>query len=159
MADKTDPIRPTDDTARALARDLMTAARYGALGVIDPATGSPRVSRVAVGANGAGQPLILVSTLSEHTAALQADPACSLMVGEPGPKGDPLTHPRLTLQCRAETADKAAERDGWLATHPKSALYIDFADFIFFRLAVTEALLNGGFGKAYRLRPGDLAPV
>ena len=156
MADKTDPIRPTDDTARKLARALIAGARFGALGVIDPATGSPRVSRVAVGTDGAGHPLILVSTLSGHTAALQADPACSLLVGEPGPKGDPLTHPRLTLQCRAGLADKAAERDGWLRTHPKSALYIDFADFLFFRLTIAEAHLNGGFGKAYRLVPEDL---
>ncbi len=150
----TDPIRATDDAARTLGRTLLTQARFGALGVL--AEGAPMVTRVAVGTDGDGCPLLLVSTLSLHTRALTADPACSLLVGEPGPKGDPLTHPRLTLQAQAEPADKPALRDRWLRSHPKAALYIDFADFVFFRLRVSEAHLNGGFGKAYRLGPADL---
>ncbi len=152
---KTDPIRPTDDAARALARELLAGARFGAIGVREPGSGAPMVTRIAVGMEG-GAPVILVSTLSNHTTALRADPACSLLVGEPGPKGDPLTYPRLTIQAVAEPAEKAALRDGWLATHPKSKLYIDFADFLFFRLRVREAHLNGGFGKAYRLAAEDL---
>ena len=151
----TDPIRATDDEARTLAQSLLSGARFGALGVLQD--GAPMVTRVAVGRD-KGDPLILVSELSSHTQALKANPTASLLVGEPGPKGDPLTHPRLTLQVRAELADKAALRDGWLCSHPKSALYIDFADFLFFRLSVTEAHLNGGFGKAYRLTPEDLIP-
>ena len=114
------------------------------------------VTRVAVGVIGAS-PVILVSDLSAHTSALKISPVASLLVGEPGPRGDPLTHPRLTLQVRAAPAEKPACREAWLAFHPKSALYIDFADFLFFRLDVMEAHLNGGFGKAYRLTPEDLA--
>ena len=100
--------------------------------------------------------LILVSDLSSHTQALSDRPACSLLVGEPGPKGDPLTHPRLTLQCNAEPTDKALLRDTWLAAHPKAKLYIDFADFRILQLSPVEAHLNGGFGKAFHLRPSDL---
>ena len=151
---ETSPIRPTDDAARTLARGLMTKARFGALGV--PSDGAPMVTRVAVGVIGAS-PVILVSDLSAHTSALKISPVASLLVGEPGPRGDPLTHPRLTLQVRAAPAEKPACREAWLAFHPKSALYIDFADFLFFRLDVMEAHLNGGFGKAYRLTPEDLA--
>lgn len=151
-----DPIRPTDDAARALARDLCGAARFGALGVIDPETGGPMVSRVAVLWH-AGAALILVSDLSLHTAALRQAPASSLLLGEPGPKGDPLTHPRITLMARAGMADKAALRGVWLAAHPKAALYYDFTDFRMWRLEVLHAHLNGGFGKAYRLTVADLA--
>jgi putative heme iron utilization protein len=151
-----DPIRPADDAARALARDLCGAARFGALGVIDPETGGPMVSRVAVLWHG-GAALILVSDLSLHTVALRRDPACSLLVGEPGPKGDPLTHPRLTLMARAGMVDKAAVRADWLARHPKAALYYDFGDFRMWRLQVLHAHLNGGFGKAYRLTATDMA--
>lgn len=166
MPDTPSPIRPTDDDARALARDLLVAARFGALGVLSEGGLSegglsdtmPMVTRVAVGTSPTG-PVILVSNLSAHTAALKADPRCSLMVGEPGPKGDPLTHPRLTLQARARPADKPALRAHWLKEHPKSALYIDFADFIFLRLEVLEAHLNGGFGKAYRLTAEDIGLV
>lgn len=152
-----DPIRPTDEEARALARGLVAGARFGALGVIDPEGGGPLVTRVAVGWDGAAA-LILVSDLSLHTRALAADPACSLLVGEPGPRGDPLTHPRLTLVARAEAADKAGLREMWLAAHPKAALYYDFVDFRMLRLVPRLAHLNGGFGRAFRLTAEDLGP-
>ena len=155
------PIRPTDDEARALARALLSRARSAALGVIEPATGAPFVTRIALGLTPDGAPVSLVSDLAQHTAALRETPACSLLLGEPGPKGDPLTHPRLTLQARAgfiprEAPDHAALRAHYLRTHPKAKLYVDFADFHFLRFAVGAAHLNGGFGKAYRLTAGDL---
>lgn len=152
----TNPIRPTDDDARDLAKSLLTKARHAALGVIDPSTNGPMVSRIAVAWIGTA-PHILISDLSMHTKALAANPACSLLVGEPGPKGDPLTHPRLTLQCAALSADKASLRADWLSLHPKSKLYFDFADFRMMRLEVHAAHLNGGFGKAFTLTAADLA--
>jgi putative heme iron utilization protein len=153
-----DPIRPTDDEARALARSLIEGARFAALGVIDPATGAPMVTRVALVPGPDGVPLSLISTLSAHTAALAQDPACSLLIGEPGPRGDPLTHPRLTLQARAEPADKAALRAHYLQHYPKAQLYYDFTDFGVTRFAPVAGHLNGGFGKAYQLAAADLVP-
>ncbi|MBM1221482.1 pyridoxamine 5-phosphate oxidase [Ponticoccus sp. SC2-23] len=152
----TDPIRPTDDEARALARGLLRDARHAALGVTDPETGLPFVSRVAVGHDGPDA-LLLISSLSGHTRALDADPGASLLLGEPGPKGDPLTHPRLTLQGRVTPADKATLKDAWLRDHPKTALYYDFADFRMMRLVASRVFLNGGFGKAYEMTREDLA--
>ncbi len=157
------PIRPTDDEARALARALIDGARFGALGVRDAATGAPMVSRVAVGTDADGTPVSLVSDLSHHTKALAHDPLCSLLVGEPGARGDPLTHPRLTIQATAtflrhgETGH-ADLRARYLRSHPKAKLYIDFADFSFVRLIPSAAYLNGGFGKAFVLAPDDLRP-
>jgi heme iron utilization protein len=153
---KTDPIRPTDDEARSLARDLIAQARFAALGVIDPDTGAPMVTRIALVPGPDGAPLTLISNLSAHTGALAANPACSLLIGEPGAKGDPLTHPRLTLQARAEQADKAALKGHYLSLYPKAQLYYDFGDFGLIRFAPLAGLLNGGFGKAYRLSPADL---
>lgn len=150
------PIRPTDHEARALARDLIDKARFAALGVLDPQTGHPMVSRVAV----AGF-VTLISELSHHTQALKADPRCSLLIGEPGAKGNPLTHPRITLQGEASFVQVGSEahialRTHWLSVHPKAKLYIDFGDFGFVRFQTTRALLNGGFGKAFVLTPDDL---
>ena len=153
--DKPDPIRPTTPEARAQAQGLLAAARHGALGSLDPATGWPLVTRAACLWDGAAA-LVLVSTLSLHARALLADPRASLLVGEPGPKGDPLAHPRLTLQAVASRADKEALRDAWLARHPKAKLYYGFADFLLLRLDPTHAHLNGGFGQAFRLVPEDL---
>ena len=161
MADAPSPIRPTDSDARALARRLIAEARFGALAVVHPDTGLPHVTRIAVGLDEAGQPLTLISSLSLHTRALQAEPRASLLLGEPGPKGDPLTHPRLTLDVAAAFVPRGPDHDSlrarWLTQHPKAALYIDFADFAFARLAPSGAALNGGFGKAYVLSAADLA--
>ncbi|MFZ5963308.1 HugZ family protein [Thalassococcus sp. BH17M4-6] len=157
----TDPIRPTDDDARALARDLIRDARFGALAVTDPDTGTPMISRIAVVPGPDGLPLSLVSDLSHHTRALKADPACALLLGEPGDKGDPLTHPRLSLQARARFQRHGEDGHAALAAHyltqqPKAKLYIGFADFSLLRFDITAGHLNGGFGKAYTLSPADL---
>lgn len=152
-------IRETDDEARAVAQDLLRRARHGALGVICPETQGPLVTRVSVGTDGDGHPVTLISELSLHTRALRRNPRCSLLVGEPGPRGDALIHPRLTLQCDAIEADKEALKPLFLLQHPKATLYYDFSDFHLFGLHVVAAHLNGGFGKAFRLTPEDLALV
>lgn len=156
------PIRPTDAAARELAHGLIAGARHGALGVIDPESGFPMVTRVAVGTDFTGVPLTFISTLSAHTRALARDPRASLLLGEPGAKGDPLTHPRLSLMALAERIDDAEQHaalaESWLAEHPKAQLYIGFADFAFWRFRVQTAHLNGGFGRAFVLDAADLMP-
>ena len=155
-----DPIRPTDDDARQIARDLLHQARFAALAVLLE-DGTPMVTRVAFGLSPQGTPLTLISDLSAHTRALQTNPACSLMVGEPGAKGDPLTHPRLTLQASARFLRKGDPDHDELAAHylkdhPKAKLYIGFADFSFALFDPRAGHLNGGFGKAFRLTPADM---
>ena len=154
-----DPVQPADDAARAEARALL-AANHAALAYLDP-TGAPAISRIAFGLCTLGQPMTLISSLASHFAALKADPRCSLMVGEVGAKGDPLTHPRLMIRAHAafvsaDAPDRPALRAHWLKGHPKAALYIDFTDFAFVRFTPESALLNGGFGRAFRLSPEDL---
>jgi putative heme iron utilization protein len=158
------PFRPVDDAARALARGLIETAPFAALAVIRPDTGTPSVTRIALATDHDGAPLSLVSTLSSHTAALIANPACALLIGEPEDKGDPLTHPRLTLHAHAYLVEHGTPahktlRDHYLAQRPKAKLYIDFGDFHLLTFRVQDALLNGGFGKAYLLQPRDLLPV
>lgn len=157
---KKEILQPVDDEAIALARSLLRTARYGALATLDPETGSPAASRVATATDLDGAPLILVSALAPHTASMIADMRCSLMVGEPG-KGDPLAHPRMTLHCHAQKLDRDQDcgkhaRRRYLNRHPKASLYADFADFSFFRLEVISASLNGGFARAYVLKPDQI---
>lgn len=160
MAEKKDVIRPTDEEAIGLSKALMRSARHGALAVLDPETGAPQASRVAVATDLDGTPIILVSSLSGHTSGLLADPRCSLLLGEPG-KGDPLAHPRITMACRAVRTERGSAEHArvarrFLARHPKAKLYADFGDFAYFLLHPEGASLNGGFGKAYRLTREDL---
>lgn len=157
---KKDVIRQTDAAAIRLAKTLVRSARFGALAVIDPETGTPLASRVGVATDLDGAPLILVSLLSAHTGAILADPRCSLLVGEPG-KGDPLAHPRITLICRAMrlergSPDHARAERRYLNRNPKAKLYAGLGDFSIFRLEPERASLNAGFGKAYLLDRTDL---
>lgn len=161
MPERPDPVAPADPDARALARSLIDGATHAALAVTDPADNTPGISRIAFGTGPDGGFLTLVSALAPHHAALRAHPACAIMLGEAGAKGDPLTHPRLMVKARADFVApddpaRATLRDHWLRHHPRSKLYIDFADFAFVRFTPVSALLNGGFARAFRLSPDDL---
>ena len=158
-----DPTLPATDDARTLARSLLQRATHAALAVTDAETGAPGISRIAWGLAPQGGPVTLISALAPHFAALAAHPTCAVMVGEVGDTGDPLTHPRLMLRATAAfvaPSDPArpALRNRWLSDHPKSALYIDFADFAFVRFIPLSALLNAGFARAFRLTAADLDP-
>ena len=153
------PIRPTDNAARTLARELLRTARSGALATLGT-DGSPAASLVLVATAMDGTPLTLVSSLSSHARNLNHDPRASLLLSRAG-KGDPLAHPRLAVQVMARWLDRDSEegarvRQRILRRHPKSELYIDFADFSLVSLTVQRASLNGGFGRAYELAPEDL---
>ena len=158
------PFRPVDDTARSMAIELINTATYGALATIRPELGAPSVSRIALATDTNGAPVTLISTLADHTRALQSNPACALLIGVPGDTGDPLTHPRLTLHTSAafvarDSDEHTTLRARYLALRPKAKLYVDFTDFGFVRFTVSDAVLNGGFGKAWRLAPKDLWPA
>ncbi|MBO6639760.1 MAG: HugZ family protein [Roseitalea sp.] len=160
-ADKNKTLRETDDEAIRLAKTLIATARHAALAVGPSGDGFPGVSRVQLSTDQDGTPVILISSLSPHMAALDRAPESALLIGEPG-KGDPLAHPRITLRTVAariarNTDDHGRIRRRHLARHPKAALYADFGDFAFFRLVIRSASLNGGFGKAYELTAADLA--
>jgi heme iron utilization protein len=161
MTEKKALLRPTDEAAIAQARMLVRSAPFGSLSVLEPETGHPSISRVLLATDYDGVPVILVSRLASHTKALLADPRCALMVGEPG-KGDPLASPRLMIRCMAEQIDRnhahyQTLRARFVRHQPKSKLYVDFADFLFFKLNFLDALLNGGFGKAFAIASADLA--
>jgi hypothetical protein len=154
-------VLETDAEAVRLARDLVATARHGALAVYNHETGFPGASRVALATDMDGTPIILVSSLSGHTRPMLEDPRTSLLVGAMG-KGDPLAHPRITLFTRARRIERDTDegkrvRRRYLARQPKASLYADFGDFAFFRLEIQGSSMNGGFGKAYELTPGDLA--
>lgn len=160
MAEKSDPVRPVDDDARTMARGLLQS-NHAALAYTDAESGAPGISRIAFGLGPDGVPVTLISSLAPHTAGLHLHPLCAVMLGEPGEKGDPLTHPRLMISVKAEfvatdAPDRVAIRSHWLKNHPKSKLYVDFSDFAFVRLHPMSALLNGGFGKAFRFTSSDL---
>lgn len=145
------------DEVRAEIRLLIDKARYAALAWHSVGNAHPMVTRVGIATDTQGYPLLFISGLAQHSAALDADNRCGLLVGEPG-KGDPLAHPRLSLKCVAQPiADTAIAqaREAYLAAHPKAKLYIDLPDFRFVRLEILDGTFNGGFGRAYQVTASD----
>jgi hypothetical protein len=152
--------QPADFEPLALGKTLLRVTRAGTLATLDRNSGYPFASLVNVATDADGAPLILVSKLATHTANLEQDGRASLLLAETG-KGDALAHPRLTVLGTFSPVgrDSAAEpgiRRRFLARHPKSELYAGFADFVFWRMEVVSAHLNGGFARAADLTAADV---
>ncbi len=153
----------TNPSPDDIASRLIESATTGSLGVINPETGHPHVSRVAVGATPGGEVYVLVSELSMHTKALRANPKCSLLVGEFDDSGDPLDSARLTLTGRSRFLERGGRkhldcRSHFLSVSKVPRPYVDFADFHFIVIDIETAFLNAGFGKASGIDPKRVRP-
>jgi hypothetical protein len=96
----------------------------------------------------AGRPLFLISSMAMHTQNLEADAHASLLVAQ-SDAPDPLGASRLTLLgevARLPGADIPTARQVYLARHENARYWVDFEDFAFYRMAITDAYFVGGFG-------------
>jgi putative heme iron utilization protein len=130
----------------ATVRDLVRRAPRATLATLD-AAGAPYASLVLVAADDAGEPLLLLSDLAEHSKNLARDPRASVLVEAADAPGDPLAAPRATLLGRAVRVSDDATRARFVARHPSAALYAGFRDFATYRLAVDRVHLVAGFGR------------
>lgn len=93
------------------------------------------------------QPIILISSIAEHTKNILSDPKVSLLVFD---KGDDLqANARLTLIGEAEniSKDDADLRARYSRYFPESIGYFAMHDFSFYRIHITQARYIAGFGK------------
>ncbi|HEX3088223.1 MAG TPA: DUF2470 domain-containing protein [Ilumatobacteraceae bacterium] len=134
-------------------RTLVASATRGALSTLaaDPA-GYPYGSVASYGLDDRGNPLFFVSLMAEHTQNAIRDPRASLLVTEPVPDGaDPLASGRATLIGRLDQigdgADRDMARDRYLLANPSASYYIEFGDFVFYRLTVESIRYVGGYGR------------
>ena len=147
---------PDDFDPVAVSRETLRRGRTGALATLDPESGFPLATLINVATDVDGTPIFLASTLSLHTRNIDRDPRASILFATLG-KGDPMAaSPRVSVVGRAERTTEERVRRRFLGRHPKAALYADFGDFSFFRLAVESIHPNGGFARAV---PGPLAGV
>jgi heme iron utilization protein len=158
MTDATTGDPPVYD-ALAQAKELLRTVRAGALATLVPGNGFPLASLVNVATAPDGSPILLLSRLAAHTRHLASDPRLSLLLVQTG-AGDPLAHPRVTImgtgECVIDTDGRAALKARFLAKHPQSTLYADFADFSFWLVTMDEAHLNGGFARAGHFKASSL---
>jgi putative heme iron utilization protein len=141
--------------AKIAARKLLREARSGALATLMTGSGDPYCSLANVASAFDGAPILLISRLAIHTKNVLADPRVSLMLDE-RKEGDPLQGARVMLMGRAEQTDDPHVRRRYLARQPEAAMFADFADFAFYRVAFTGAHLVAGFGRIVDLKPADI---
>src|ERR1700676_1436861 len=109
------------------ARKLLRAARAGTLATAADG-GQPFASLVTPACAPDLSLLLLLSSLSEHTRHLRADPRCSILVTGAPEGANPQTAPRVTITGLAEFAADPALKPRYLAVHPYAAMYAEFAD-------------------------------
>src|SRR5688572_21759075 len=164
----TPPPPGLEPTHAERVRTLLAEERVGTLATHSARhAGFPFASVMPYALLDDASPLFLISGMAIHTQNLLADPRASLLVMQSGSGSDPLGSPRATLLgtvTRIESTDEI--RAAYLERHPSSKYWIDFSDFGFYRLDVTDLYFVGGFGvmgwvasNDYRVaEPDPLAP-
>ncbi len=134
----------------AQAAALMLNARSATLATAQD--GIPHAALVTPALDHDGQPLLLLSELATHTRQLRANPACALLFTGHAAEANPQTTPRLCLTGEARLVEGAGKRDIFLKIHPYASLYMDFADFKFWKLFILGSNYVGGFANASSLK-------
>jgi putative heme iron utilization protein len=143
-----DPAPETSHAERA-----RTLLHLGEVGVLSTHSrkreGYPFGSLMPYAIDPEGRPLVLISTMAMHTRNLLGDPRASLFVAAPGAAGDPLGAARVTLIGDATPVpdtDVDEVRAAYLERHANASYWVDFEDFVFYRLDIVDAYFVGGFG-------------
>jgi putative heme iron utilization protein len=144
----------------AAARELLRRLDRAYLGTLmrpdAPDAGTPYASLVLVAADHDASPILLVSTLADHTRNLLANPAVSLLFDGTAGLAEPLTGARVSAQGTARRTDDPRVIARFVARHPGSAMYAGFKDFGFWRVEVSRAHLVAGFGRIHWIAAGDI---
>jgi putative heme iron utilization protein len=96
-----------------------------------------------------GQPFFLISTMAMHTKNIAGDPRASLLITQPGITGDPLGAARVTIMGtvqRLKKEESSQHRDLYLEKFENAAYWVDFSDFGFYAMTVSDVYYVGGFG-------------
>ena len=118
--------------------------------------GWPYASLVMVACDFDAAPLLLISSLAEHTQNIAGDDRVALLFDGTGAGDDRLSGARVTVLGRARRTGDAAIKARYLARHPSAEGYASFADFSFFRVEVARAHLVAGFGRIDWIAAADL---
>jgi len=141
------------------ARKFLYATHSGVLSTISARLdGYPFGSIAPFVLDHDGNPLVLISTIAEHTKNIQADPRVSLIAFDPASQ-DMQAGARLTLVGDAAIAPKNNSlRARYLRYFPQAESYFDMHDFQFYHIAVKQARYIGGFGKIHWIPGQELRP-
>ena len=102
----------------------------------------------------AGEPIILISDIAQHTRNIKHNNKVSLTVFD-SQADDPQSGSRLTWIGDAQPVDASDinTRDRYLRYFPLAESYFQTHDFSFYRVGLRRARFIGGFGEIYWIEP------
>lgn len=131
-------------------RTLVYRTSIGTLSTMsEKHPGSPFGSLMPYGLDDSGRPLFLISTMAMHTHNLVNDPKASLFVSQTDSGGDPLDASRVTLMgevTKVPEDETPAVRELYLSRYKNASYWVDYDDFSFYRMEITDIYFVGGFG-------------
>lgn len=149
---------PATLTAAKAARSLLASQRHGVLSTISvDLPGYPFGSITPYAVSHRGEPVILISTLAQHTKNILADSRVSLTIHD-AMASDVQASGRLTWVGDAYAVDPAdqAARNRYMRYFPEAESYFQAHDFDLYRIELRRARFIGGFGQIHWLEPAQL---
>ena len=135
------------------ARYLWAAARHGVLGTQSAALpGYPFGSVVPFVLGRDGEPLLLLSPLSQHTRNAEQEPRCCLTL-KADETGDVQQHARLTALGELRRTEPESDAERYFRYFPQARDYHASLGFHFYRLSTIRMHWNGGFATARWMGP------
>ena len=158
---KSSPSTSSGSTPAQSIRHLLRSCDRAVLATLqraesDAPAGWPYASLVMMAVDQDASPILLISTLADHTRNLLADPRASLLVDGTVGLEEPLTGARATLMGRLEKTDAPRHRARYLARHPSAEMYAEFGDFAVWRMRVERAHIVAGFGRIHWVSGEDV---
>jgi putative heme iron utilization protein len=142
------------------ARALIRSERNAVLCTLSKRiAGFPFGSVAPFAVSGAGEPIILISEIAEHTRNLRADARASLLIQDSAAMADPQAGARATLVGYAVPVPRAYLDDArrrYLGLFPNSASYFEAHDFSLFQIKVEQVRFIGGFGEIHWIEGREL---
>ena len=147
-----------EQSQRALR--LLRKERQGVLCTLSQALdGWPFASLTPYAFAASGEPILLTSTLAEHTRNIYADPRVSLFVLDSEAPVNPQAGARITLMGLADPVDSlevGGARRRYLARFPEAESLFQMSDFTLFKLSIERARFIAGFGEIFWLNAEEV---
>jgi putative heme iron utilization protein len=105
-------------------------------------------------------PIILVSSIAQHTKNMDHNPKVSLTIAQSSGDSEKQALGRYTvvadaIKIESGTDDWAQVSETYLRYYPSAKSYFEAHDFYFYRLKFVRGRYIGGFGKIYWIEPSD----
>lgn len=139
------------------ARRLLRTQQHGVLSTLSKKLGGyPFGSLTPFILDARARPVILISTLAEHTKNIEADARISLLAHAASDNVQASGRVTVVGNC-ARIDDAAALRTRYLRYFPAAAGYFDTHDFFFYRIEPAHIRFIGGFGAIHWIHADEFA--